>query len=368
MQAMILKARRGLFFLASILILVSQPVDAAQSEPILKVGISPFSPFVVLAPTGPTGMSIDLWQAIALQIDRKFEYITCKGVGDKLQRLEQGRIDVAIGGITITEKREEILDFTHPVYETGLDILIPKIDSPTLLGLISSLFEGQKIYFFGALLILMVVAGHIIWLVERSSKKRTTSFHKRYFPGVFEGMYWALITASTIGYGDKVPQRWVGRILAAMIILIFLPLFGFFVAQLSSDLTMQSLRGNIAGPQDLRGRRVAVVSGTTSFRYMKKIPADIDVFDRVEDTFDALLQGEVDAVVYDAPNLLYYAIGEGKDKVAVVGKIFEPQDYGIAVPQGSPLREKINRAILNLIESGEFESIKRNWLGNPGRR
>ncbi len=361
---MIFEPKRGLFLLALILILVSQPVDAAPSDPVLKVGISPFTPFVVLAPTGPTGISIDVWQAIALQLDTKFEYITCKGVGDKLQRLEQGSIDIAIGGITITEEREEILDFTHPVYETGLDILIPKIDNPTLLGLISSLFEGQKIYFFGVLLILMVVAGHIIWLVERSSKKRATSFHQRYFPGVFEGMYWALITASTIGYGDKVPQRWVGRILAAIIILIFLPLFGFFIAQLSSDLTMQSLKSNITGPQDLRGRRVAVVDGTTSFNYMKKMPADINVFERVENAFDALLNDEVDAVVYDAPNLLYYAVGEGKGKVAVVGKIFEPQDYGIAVSQGSPLREKINRAILNLIESGELEGIKRNWFGN----
>ena len=364
---MILKAPRGLFLLAALLILASQTVGAAQSDPILKVGVSPFSPFVVLAPTGPSGMSIDLWQAIALQLDRKFEYVACKGVGDKLQRLEQGLIDIAIGGITITEEREEIFDFTHPVYETGLDILIPKTDNPTLLGLISSLFEGRKIYFFGALLILMVVAGHIIWLVERSSKKRTTSFDQRYFPGVFEGMYWALITASTIGYGDKVPQRWVGRILAAIIILIFLPLFGFFIAQLSSDLTMQSLRSNINGPQDLRGRRVAVVDGTTSFDYMKKIPAEIDVFERVADAFDALLKDEVDAVVYDAPNLRYYAMGEGKGKVTVVGKIFEPQDYGIAVPQGSPLREKINRSILNLIESGELDRIKRNWLGDPGR-
>jgi len=229
------------------------------------------------------------------------------------------------------------------------------------------LFEGQKIFFFGALLLMMVIAGHIIWFVERSSKKKTTSFHQNYFPGVFEGMYWALITASTIGYGDKVPQRWVGRILAAIIILMFLPLFAFFVAQLSSDLTMQSLKSNINGPQDLKGRRVAVVGGTTSFQFMKKEHADLDVFERVEDAFDALLKGEVEAVVYDAPNLLYYAMGEGKGKVTVVGKIFQPQDYGLAVPQGSPLREKINRAILKLIESGELEQIKKNWFGDQSR-
>jgi len=361
---MILKPQKGLFLLALLLILVSQPVDAAQSDPVLKVGISPFSPFVVLSPNGPSGMSIDMWQAIARQINTEFEYIACKGVSDKLTRLGNGGIDIAIGGITITEEREELFDFTHPVYETGLDILIPKIDNPTLIGLISSLFTGRKIFFFGALLILMVVAGHIIWLVERSSKKRTTSFHHHYIPGVFEGMYWALITASTIGYGDKVPQRWVGRILAAIIILMFLPLFGFFVAQLSADLTMQSLKSNITGPQNLMGRRVAVVDGTTSFHFMKKMHADIDIFERVDDAFDALLKDEVEAVVYDAPNLLYYANGEGQGKAKVVGKIFKPQDYGLAMSQGSLWREKINRAILKLIESGEMKRIRMKWFGD----
>jgi len=364
---MILKQKTGLLILALILILTGQPADAAQSDSILRVGISPFSPFVILSPNGPAGMSIDMWQALASQLGSEFEYVQCTGVGDKLKRLKEGSIDIAIGGITVTEGREELFDFTHPVYETGLDILIPRAGKPTLLGLISSLFKGQKIIFFGALIILIFIAGHIIWLVERSSKKRATSFHQSYLPGVFEGMYWALITASTIGYGDKVPQRWIGRILAAIIILMFLPLFGFFVAQLSSDLTMQGLRSSINGPLDLRGQRVAVVDKTTSFHFMKKEHAYLDIFERVEDALDALLKSEVEAVVYDAPNLLFYANGEGKGKVTVVGKIFEPQDYGLALPQGSPLREKINRAILNLIESDELDRIKKKWFGDPGR-
>jgi ABC-type amino acid transport substrate-binding protein len=361
---MILKLQRGLFILALMVILVGQPVDAGQSEPVLKVGISRFSPFVILSDNGSKGVSIDMWQAIALQIDREFEYVVCKGVSDKLKRLEEGSIDIAIGGITITEEREARFDFSHPVYETGLDILIPKTAKLTLMELIGSLFTGQKIYFFGALLILMVLAGNIIWFVERSSKKRATSFHQSYFPGVFEGMYWALITASTIGYGDKVPQRWIGRLLAAVIILIFLPLFGYFIAQLSSDLTMQSLKSSITGPQDLRGRRIAVVDGTTSIDYMKNEHAYLYLFENVEDAIDALLNGEVEAVVYDAPNLLYFANGEGKGKVMVVGKIFEPQNYGLAVPQGNPLREKINRAILKLIESDEMKRIKTKWFGD----
>lgn len=360
---MILKLKRGLFILTMMLILVGQPADAAQSDSKLKVGISPFSPFVMVSGEKPAGVSIDTWQILAQELSIEYEFVKYKGVTDKLQGLKDGKIDIAIGGITITEAREELFDFTHPIHHTGLDILIPKTARTTFLGLVSSLFKGNKIVLFGGLLILIVISGHIIWIVERSSKKTATSFHRKYFPGVFEGMYWALITASTIGYGDKVPKRWIGRILAAIIIIIFLPLFGFFIAQLSSDLTMQNLKANINGPEDLWGRRVAVVRGTTSYDYMKKGHADIDAYDKVEDTFEDLLNGSVDAVVYDAPNLLYYANDKGSGKVMVVGKLFELQDYGLALPQGSPLREEFNRAILLLIESDKLAQIRTKWFG-----
>jgi ABC-type amino acid transport substrate-binding protein len=346
-----------------ILILTGQPSEAAQTEPALRIGISPFSPFVIKTEDQPIGYSIDAWEALARELDINYEFVMCDGVADKLDRLKQGQIDIAIGGITITEEREQVFDFSHTVFHTGLDILIPNIMEVSVLGFFTSLVTGKKMVFIGGLLIMIFIAGHIIWLVERTSEKKQTTFKHNYFPGVFEGMYWALITASTIGYGDKVPKRWVGRILAAVLILIFLPLFGYFIAELSSDLTIQQLQSNINGPNDLWGKQVAVVEGTTSEDYMRKMHVYISAYKKVEDAVQALELDLVDAVVYDAPNLLYYAKGEGKDKFTVVGKIFEPQDYGIAVPQGSPLREKINRALLTLLESDELEGIQQKWFG-----
>ncbi|CAB1076683.1 hypothetical protein D1AOALGA4SA_4478 [Olavius algarvensis Delta 1 endosymbiont] len=354
----------ALVILGLMLVLAGQPA-AAQSDSVLKVGISPFSPFVMLSEEEPMGLSIDIWEALSRELERKYEFVECQGVADKLKRLQEGRIDIAIGGISITEDRETIFDFTHPIFHTGLDILIPSAAETTLTGLLSSLVSGNKLLFLAGLLLVIIIAGHIIWLVERSSTKRKTTFDHDYIPGVFEGMYWALITASTIGYGDKVPKRWIGRVLAAMIIIIVLPLFGYFIAQLSSDLTYQRLKTNINGPEDLRGRRVAVVAGTTSYDYVTKLHTYVSEYGKVEEAFDALLQGQMDAVVYDAPNLRFYASEKGKYKVTVVGKIFEPQDYGLALPQGSPLREKLNLTILKLVGSDELERISSKWLGNP---
>jgi ABC-type amino acid transport substrate-binding protein len=341
-----------------------QAVDAARPETKLKVGISPFSPFVILDGAGPTGAAIDFWHELALKINVDYEFVECTGVADKLIRLEDGRIDVAIGGITVTSDRESRIDFSHPLINTGLDILIPISDSHSLISFISSLFTKNKLIIMAGVLLLLVCAGHVIWLVERSSKRTATMFNRNYFPGVLEGIYWALVTASTVGYGDKVPKRWVGRILAGILILIFLPIFGYFIAQMSSDLTVRSLKYDISGPEDLVGRRVAVVKGTTSEDFMKQQRSYLYPVDNIDEAYAALFADTVVAVVYDAPILLYYAGGEGKGRVSVVGKKFAPQDYAIALTQGSKWREKINLGVLVLEESGEARRIRTKWFGH----
>ena len=75
----------------------------------------------------------------------------------------------------------------------------------------------------------------------------------------------------------------IGRVSASIIMIILLPWFGYFIAKLSSDLTMQSLKANKNGLEDLQGRRVAVVGGTTSYEYMQKERAYIESFDTVEE-------------------------------------------------------------------------------------
>jgi polar amino acid transport system substrate-binding protein len=70
----------------------------------------------------------------------------------------------------------------------------------------------------------------------------------------------------------------------------------------------------------------------------------------------------VQAVVYDSPVLLYHAANDGDGKFQVVGPIFRKEDYGIVVADSSPLRKRINTALLSLRESGEYESLYDKWF------
>lgn len=56
--------------------------------------------------------------------------------------LQTGNVDIAIAGITITEEREEIVDFSDPYYDSGLRILVRESN-----GDVSAFddLEGKKI-------------------------------------------------------------------------------------------------------------------------------------------------------------------------------------------------------------------------------
>jgi glutamine transport system substrate-binding protein len=70
----------------------------------------------------------------------------------------------------------------------------------------------------------------------------------------------------------------------------------------------------------------------------------------------------VDAVVYDAPALMYIAKKDPEIKVA--GAMFDVQKYGVAFPQGggSPYKELFNIAILEMQGSGEYRRVYNKWF------
>lgn len=55
------------------------------------------------------------------------------------------------------------------------------------------------------------------------------------FPTIFEGIWWAIVTASTVGYGDYAPKTTVGRLLAFLVIMFGIGVVSFFVTSLASS-------------------------------------------------------------------------------------------------------------------------------------
>jgi polar amino acid transport system substrate-binding protein len=335
----------------------STPGEATATPPSLTVAISAFEPFVILDGESPSGFSIDLWREVAAHAGRSFSLRRTSGVEEKLALLEKGEVDVAVGGITVTSEREARVDFTHASLRAGTGVLVRLDDEASLWERLGLTRVNWGVAF--AFLLLIVVAGHLIWLAERGKD----SFSDRYLAGVGEGMYWAIVTASTVGYGDKTPDTPSGRLVASLVIVISLPMFALFTADLASALTAEELGSHVQGLDDLNGRPVAVVAGTTGSVWASEHGLTVVPYASASEADQALLSGQVEAVVHDRPHLAYFAAHEGAGKVRVLDDVYRRQEVAFAVAEQRPLREELNRALLELTERGDVRRLQVKWFG-----
>lgn len=339
------------------------PAFAQTEAPTLRVATREIAPFVMQRDGKFSGFSIDLWNAIAgeLKVGSKFE--VKPNVAAQIEAVRSGEADVGIAATSITSKRDRIVDFSQPFYDSGLQILVRGEGSqPSLLsGLWQVLTSPLLKQFVVAVLILIIVPAHVVWLVERRHHDGIVR-HKSYYPGIFEAMWWAVSCLAT--QSEEMPRHAGARVLAAMWMFFAIIFVAYVTAALTANLTLDALRGDIQGPGDLPGKRVATVASSTSETYLREAKANLQTFPTIEAAFAALQSKKVDAVVYDTPILTYYAATAGKGRVMLAGPVFRHESYGIVLPNGSPWRKKINYALLSLRENGTYDAIRQKWFGD----
>lgn len=78
-----------------------------------------------------------------------------------------------------------------------------------------------------ALLFVALILGLIIVPVEKS-------WGNHRFNSYFDGVYWAVTTITTVGYGDYVPLSPIGKAVAILLQLVGAMMFGLVIAMISS--------------------------------------------------------------------------------------------------------------------------------------
>ncbi|MCP3876116.1 MAG: transporter substrate-binding domain-containing protein [Desulfobacteraceae bacterium] len=332
--------------------------EATAKEKKLTVAVEITAPCVMHNNDTYTGFDIELWEEIARELNVSFTYheTSLKGIFTDLVR---GDADVALSCITVTDEREKIVDFSHHYLDSGLRIMVLNNKKFSLSKSVRAIYSPIVLKAFAYIGLFIIRCGHIFWWVENGHKYIST----RYFPGIFQAYWYVLVTMTTVGYGDIVPRKWVGRVMAFVVMVIGIGIFGWTIAQLSSAITLQTLHSDITDHWDLRDRLVSTVEGTTSVPALEALGAVVMPTESIDQAYHKLLNEEVDAVVFDSPTILYYARNKGKGKVSVVGPLFDLQYYGFLFPQGSELRESVNRALLKLRKNGSYDKLYNKWFG-----
>ncbi|WP_375473981.1 transporter substrate-binding domain-containing protein [uncultured Nostoc sp.] len=344
------------------LLLMASPgvAQKPQLQQPLLVATRVIPPFVLSNKGELSGFSIDLWRSIANQIGVESKFIEYSSVPELLSAIKDNQANLGISAISITAEREQNFDFSLPIFTGGLQIMVRNLEKndsafPNILQLF---FSASLLQVIGIALVLIVVAAHIIWLSERHHKDGMIS--QSYFPGIFKACWWAAATLAT--QADEMPKGVLGRLIAIVWMFIGVLFVAYFTASATTSLTVQQLQGDIRSIDDLPGKVVTTTAGSTAATYLREHKISVLEVTKIEEAYNALQTKKADAVVFDAPVLLFYAANEGKGKVEIVGSILREESYGIILPNNSPYRKPINQALLSLKENGTYQSLYDKWF------
>jgi ABC-type amino acid transport substrate-binding protein len=326
----------------------------------LRVALAGSPPFVMTARDGqPAGFSVELAQSIAAANGwsmgelRKFATMD-----EALDAVARGECDVLVGNTSITSEREKVVDFSQPYYRSGLQIMVSE-QRGHVVRFFERLFVPEHMKVLGGILLGVLVATIAVAAFER---RHNPDFPKTRGAGFAEAFYYVmgLVTgkSSYKGFSGVLGRLvLVGWMLASLFVVAYVN--GVLISSMTADLVL----GHIRGPGDLKNHLVGVVGGSQSEDYAIANNLDYVAYPDLDTAVGALVRDKVQGLVGDAPVLQYYDFTHPRVPIHEEGPIFQPVNYGFAVPQNSPLRESINVALLRLIEAKYFEVLGAKYFG-----
>lgn len=304
------------------------------------------------------GISIELWRRIADQLHLRYRFQETD-LKDLIDGVAAGQFDAGVAALTISAPRELVVDFSQPYFTTGLGIAGPTARAgwwPVVRSTLSLGFIQVVLGLAG----LLACSGLLIWLFERRGNHQ---FGGGPFKGIASGFWWASVTMTGVGYGDKVPATVPGRLLAIAWMFTSVVVISTFIAGITSALTTSKLTGLVQNLSDLRSVRVGEVTGTTTTDYLSAHQFPFVGFPSPASALQALQNGRIDAVVYDRPLLAWLIKQRFAETLRMLPLTFDTQGYGIALPVDSQLRRAVDRALLEDVYSDWWRHLIFSYLG-----
>jgi polar amino acid transport system substrate-binding protein len=337
------------------------PASAGPAK--LVVGTMRVPPFVLRSDDGQwSGPSIDLWRQIAAELKTEFEFreYDYDPVG-LLAAVERHQIDAAVAAIPVTLEGESRFDFSHPYFAAGLAIAVRTEPQRGVLGTLSSLVTPRLLAAVAGLLGVLLVVGTLIWLLER--RQGGGNFDPHPVRGIGDGLWWAAVTMTTTGYGDKFPVSWRGRTLGLVWMFTSIFIIALFSATMASAFVVNRLQTSIKGPADLPRARVAAVSGTAGEEWLATQDLQARTYPFVIQASKALQRGDVDALIYERAILGHMIKQYGWRELHILPHTLAVHDYAIALPANSSIKEPINRALLKVVHRPEWREVLQRYVG-----
>jgi len=341
----------------------NEPIQEEKALPILKVGVGGTPPFLIEQGNNNfRGIVIDIWQEIAFVNNFEYELILYTETQEALDAVATGELDLLIGPFTITAERLQSVNFTQPFFVSSLGVVVQQ-ESPTIWNRVRPFFTKAALSSVGGLLICLFLVGNGMWLVERHQNPE--QFPTSYLRGVMSGMWFAFVTLTTVGYGDQTPKTSSGRLITGIWMLISLIAVSSLIGGLASAFTLalsELPAESLTQPEDLRGKRMAVVTGTTGETWAAEYRSKLVKCSNVDEAISLVVEGKTDGAIFGRPTLEYYLSQNPDVPLQLADFRINSENLGFVLPHDSSLSVPLNLTIVKFKEDGTLESITEQWL------
>ena len=326
----------------------------------MRVGIKAVPPFAMPdGKDGWTGISVELWQRIAVDLGWQTQWVVMDSSRAQIKALETGSIDVALGALSMTRKREAVMNFSAPFYATHLAIATPA-EYSSWRGVLNELLSTAFLSTVAVLLLLLLAVGGLLWLVER--KRNPQEFGGSVTQGIGSGFWWSLVTMTTVGYGDKAPVTLIGRALATIWMFASIIMIAGLTASITASLTVNQLNTMVRGVQDLNQVRSVAVSGSTGEQYLRKRGIRMQSVTTAAEGLALLREGKAEALIYDEA-LLRYLLKDAAPGIEILRQSIQMEYYAFGMKSSFAHQEQLNQTLLAYTSDSQWKEILNRYLG-----
>ncbi|KAM9456459.1 glutamate receptor ionotropic, kainate 1 isoform 1-T1 [Clarias gariepinus] len=293
--------------------------------------------------------------------------------------------DLAVAPLTITYVREKVIDFSKPFMTLGISILYrkPNGTNPGVFSFLNPLTPDIWMY----VLLACLGVSCVLFIIARFTPYEWYNPHPcNPSSDVMENNFtlsnslWFGVAALMRQGSDQMPKTLSTRIVGGIWWFFTLIIISSYTANLAAFLTVERMDAPIDSADDLaKQMRIeygAVRDGST-MTFFKK--SKISTYEKMWAFMSsrkntALVKNNREgitrvlttdyALLMESTSIEY--ISQRNCNLTQVGGLIDSKGYGVGTPIGSPYRDKITIAILQLQEEGKLHMMKEKWWRGNG--
>ncbi|XP_069492458.1 glutamate receptor ionotropic, kainate 1 isoform X1 [Ambystoma mexicanum] len=323
---------------------------------------------------------------VKLVADGKYGAQNDKGEWNGMVReLIDHKADLAVAPLTITYVREKVIDFSKPFMTLGISILYrkPNGTNPGVFSFLNPLSPDIWMY----VLLACLGVSCVLFVIARFTPYEWYNPHPCNPDSDVVENNFTLLNSFWFGVGalmqqgsELMPKALSTRIVGGIWWFFTLIIISSYTANLAAFLTVERMESPIDSADDLAKQTKieygAVRDGST-MTFFKK--SKISTYEKMwafmssrqqtalvknnDEGIQRVLTTDY-ALLMESTSIEY--VTQRNCNLTQIGGLIDSKGYGVGTPIGSPYRDKITIAILQLQEEGKLHMMKEKWWRGNG--